>query len=52
MAELVRFGVSLDKDLLDKFDRLIEKKNYTNARKLPRPYPSGISEKGVERRGK
>ncbi len=30
MAKLVRFGVSLDKDLLDKFDRLIEKKNYTN----------------------
>ena len=30
MAGLVRFGVSLDKDLLDKFDRLIEKKSYTN----------------------
>lgn len=30
MAKLVRFGVSLDKDLLDKFDRLIERKNYTN----------------------
>ena len=27
---LVRFGVSLDKELLEKFDRLIEKKNYTN----------------------
>lgn len=27
---LTRFGVSLDKDLLEKFDRLIEKKNYTN----------------------
>ena len=27
---LVRFGVSLDKNLLEKFDRLIEKKNYTN----------------------
>ena len=27
---LVRFGVSLEKDLLEKFDRLIEKKNYTN----------------------
>jgi len=27
---LVRFGVSLEKDLLQKFDRLIEKKNYTN----------------------
>ena len=28
---LVRFGVSLDKNLLEKFDRLIEKKNYTNS---------------------
>ena len=27
---LVRFGVSLEKDLLQKFDRLIEKKSYTN----------------------
>ena len=27
---LTRFGVSLDKNLLEKFDRLIEKKNYTN----------------------
>ncbi|MCM8761686.1 MAG: nickel-responsive transcriptional regulator NikR [Candidatus Omnitrophica bacterium] len=27
---LVRFGVSLDKELLEKFDRLIERKNYTN----------------------
>ena len=27
---LVRFGVSLEKDLLEKFDKLIEQKNYTN----------------------
>ena len=27
---LVRFGVSLDKNLLEKFDHLIENKNYTN----------------------
>ena len=27
---LTRFGVSLEKDLLEKFDRLIENKNYTN----------------------
>lgn len=27
---LVRFGVSIDNDLLEKFDRLIENKNYTN----------------------
>ena len=27
---LVRFGVSLDKNLLEKFDKLIEQKNYTN----------------------
>ena len=30
MAELFRFGVSLEKELLDKFDQLIEKKNYAN----------------------
>jgi len=30
VAGLVRFGVSIDKDLLEKFDRLIENKNYTN----------------------
>ena len=27
---LVRCGVSLEKDLLEKFDKLIEQKNYTN----------------------
>jgi len=30
MSELFRFGVSLEKDLLDKFDRLIKKENYAN----------------------
>jgi len=30
MAGLFRFGISLPKDLLDKFDRLISRKNYTN----------------------
>ena len=30
MAQLVRFGVSLEKDLLDKFDQIIRHKNYTN----------------------
>lgn len=30
MAGIFRFGVSLDKDLLDKFDRLIRGKNYSN----------------------
>jgi CopG family nickel-responsive transcriptional regulator len=30
MSNLVRFGVSLEKDLLRKFDRLIKKKNYPN----------------------
>lgn len=30
MLGTVRFGVSLDKDLLDKFDLLIKEKNYTN----------------------
>ncbi len=28
MAKLVRFGVSLEQDLLDKFDRLAKEKNY------------------------
>ncbi len=30
MAGLVRFGVSLEKELLKKFDRLITQKHYTN----------------------
>ncbi|MCK4423771.1 MAG: ribbon-helix-helix protein, CopG family, partial [Candidatus Omnitrophica bacterium] len=30
MSVLTRFGVSLEKDLLDKFDKLIKQKNYTN----------------------
>ena len=30
MSKLVRFGVSLEKSLLDKFDRLIRRKNYPN----------------------
>ena len=30
MSKLFRFGISLEKDLLDKFDQLIREKNYTN----------------------
>jgi len=30
MSEVVRFGVSLEKGLLDKFDRLIKEKKYSN----------------------
>jgi len=30
MSDIVRFGVSLEKELLDKFDRLIEEKKYSN----------------------
>jgi CopG family nickel-responsive transcriptional regulator len=30
MSELVRFGVSVEKSLLDKFDRLIRGRRYTN----------------------
>lgn len=30
MSELVRFGVSLEKKLLDKFDSFIRERNYTN----------------------
>ena len=33
MTELFRFGVSLPKDLINKFDRLIKQKNYTNRSK-------------------
>ena len=29
MSKLVRFGVSLDQDLLDQFDRLVREKSYT-----------------------
>jgi CopG family transcriptional regulator, nickel-responsive regulator len=30
MSKLLRFGVSLEDDLLERFDRLIKEKNYTN----------------------
>jgi len=30
MSEIVRFGVSLEKNLLDNFDTLIRRRNYTN----------------------
>ncbi len=30
MSEIIRFGVSLEKDLLQRFDRLIRAKKYTN----------------------
>jgi len=30
MSDLFRFGISLEKGLLDKFDRLIREKNYSN----------------------
>lgn len=30
MSELVRFGVSLEKSLLERFDRLIRERRYTN----------------------
>lgn len=30
MSKLFRFGVSLEKDLLDKFDKIIRKENYPN----------------------
>jgi CopG family nickel-responsive transcriptional regulator len=30
MSDLVRFGVSLEKTLLEKFDRFIRERNYTN----------------------
>jgi len=33
MGKLFRFGVSLDKELLERFDELIKKKNYTNRSK-------------------
>lgn len=33
MSKLVRFGISLEKRLLEKFDRLIREKRYTNRSK-------------------
>lgn len=30
MSKVFRFGISLDKDLLDKFDRIIKDKSYSN----------------------
>jgi len=34
MTEIVRFGVSLEKGLLDKFDRLMRRKGYGNRSKV------------------
>lgn len=33
MSKVFRFGISLPKDLIDKFDKLIKGKNYTNRSK-------------------
>jgi len=33
MSSVFRFGISLPKDLIDKFDNLIKEKNYTNRSK-------------------
>ncbi len=33
MSEIFRFGVSLPKDLIDKFDKFIKEKSYTNRSK-------------------
>lgn len=33
MSDIFRFGISLPKDLIDKFDKLIRRKNYTNRSK-------------------
>ena len=33
MIEVFRFGISLPKDLIDKFDKLIKERNYTNRSK-------------------
>ena len=30
MSDIIRFGVSLEKELLDKFDKLIKEKKYSN----------------------
>lgn len=30
MSEIIRFGVSIEKDLLDRFDKLINEENYPN----------------------
>ena len=30
MSELIRFGVSIEKNLFEKFDRLIQQRNYSN----------------------
>ncbi|MBL7197387.1 MAG: nickel-responsive transcriptional regulator NikR [Candidatus Omnitrophica bacterium] len=46
MTELFRFGVSLEKGLLDKFDHLIKGKNYTNRSEAIRDL---IREKLVEK---
>lgn len=47
-----RFGISLDKALLDKFDRLIKEKNYTNRSEAFRDLIRGELVKEEWRKGK
>ena len=45
MSNLVRFGVSLDKELLRKFDELIKEKKYTNRSEAIRPDQGRLGQK-------
>ena len=40
MGELARIGIAIPEELLEEFDRLIERRGYTNPlRSVPRPGP-------------
>ena len=52
MSGLFRFGISIDKNLLDKFDRLIREKRYTNRSEAFRDLIREELVKGAWREGK
>ena len=49
MSEIIRFGVSLEKNLLQRFDRLIREEVHEPLRGHPGPHPPGDGEEGVGR---
>ena len=43
MSDIIRFGVSIEKDLLENYDRLIAEQRLCDASEAPaRPYPGGL----------
>jgi CopG family nickel-responsive transcriptional regulator len=52
MAELVRFGVAMEKQLLSRFDKVIEQKGYANRSEALRDLVRGELDRDAWQRGK